>query len=129
HVGVDGTYKLASRYTILTADGGIDGTFGAVTSDFAFLDPSLSYDSNNVYLKLVRNDIDFADVGSTPNQKNTGAAVDSLDPDSPIGNGIVGMDDDGARNAFDQLSGEAHASLKGMLIEDSRFVRDAAIDR
>lgn len=31
--------------------------------------------------------------------------------------------------AFDSLSGEAHASAKGVLMEDSQFVRHAALDR
>src|SRR5690606_30395524 len=35
HIGADGTYNPASIYTILTADGGVDGAFGSVTSDFA----------------------------------------------------------------------------------------------
>ncbi|WP_281004840.1 autotransporter outer membrane beta-barrel domain-containing protein [Mesorhizobium hawassense] len=34
-----------------------------------------------------------------------------------------------ARAAFDQLSGEVHASAKGMLIEDSGLLRDAATSR
>ena len=30
------------------------------------------------------------------------------------------------RSSFDQLSGEIHASAKTVLLEDSRYVRDAA---
>lgn len=36
---------------------------------------------------------------------------------------------DDARRAFDQLSGEIHASAKGVMAEESRFVRSASIDR
>jgi outer membrane autotransporter protein len=39
------------------------------------------------------------------------------------------MSADGARGAFDQLSGEVHASAQTALIEGSRFVREAALDR
>src|SRR5690606_15312327 len=38
-------------------------------------------------------------------------------------------DDDDARSAFNTLSGEIHASVKTMLLDDSRFFRDAATDR
>src|SRR5690606_38071476 len=44
-------------------------------------------------------------------------------------NVVVGLSAAEAAAAFDRLSGEVHASLKGMLIEDSRFVRDAATER
>jgi fibronectin-binding autotransporter adhesin len=37
--------------------------------------------------------------------------------------------DAAARAAFDQLSGDVHASVKGALLDDSRFVRGAALDR
>src|SRR5690606_11551034 len=111
------------------ADGGLEGSFGEVTSTFAFLDPRLSYDANNVYLQLVRNDIDFGAVGVTANQKSTGAAVDALGPEDPVWNAVVSLDEDEARAAFDQLSGEIHASAKAALIDDSRFLRDAVTDR
>ena len=40
-----GTFAPSTQYTILTAAGGLGGTtFGSVTSDLAFLTPSLSYD-------------------------------------------------------------------------------------
>jgi outer membrane autotransporter protein len=129
HVGTDGNYKPFSTYTILTADGGIDGTFSGVTSDFAFLDPTLSYDPNNVYLQLARNDIAFCLAGMTSNQCATGTGVESIGPGTPIYDAVVLLSAQQAAHAFNQLSGEAHASLKGMLIEDSHFVRDAAIDR
>ena len=39
----DGDYNGRTDYVILTGAGGIDGTFGSVTSDLAFLDPLLRY--------------------------------------------------------------------------------------
>src|SRR5262249_26294432 len=41
-----GTYARSTRYTILTATGGVIGAYAGVTSNFAFLTPSLSYDAN-----------------------------------------------------------------------------------
>lgn len=38
-------------------------------------------------------------------------------------------DDDVVRRSFDALSGEIHASAKGAMIEDSRYIRNAASDR
>ncbi len=124
-----GNYAPQTQYTILTADGGRIGTFDGVTSNLAFLDPSLSYDANNVYLTMDRNDITFASVGLTPNQVAAGGGVESLDWDSPVYGAAVNLSADQARAAFDQLSGELHVSATTALIEDSRFLRDAINDR
>jgi fibronectin-binding autotransporter adhesin len=124
-----GNYAPSTQYAILTATGGRNGMFGSVSSNLAFLTPSLRYDANNVYLIMARNDIAFAGIGVTANQKTAGGAVEGLGLGNPIWNAIVQLDAPAARNAFDQLSGEVHASAQTVMIEDSRFLRDAAIDR
>ncbi|MBD9628100.1 autotransporter-associated beta strand repeat-containing protein [Ensifer sp. ENS06] len=124
-----GNYAPETKYTIATANGGRSGTFGGVSSNLAFLDPSLSYDASNVYLKLTRNNIDFSSVGVTPNQIATGDGVESLGRGNPIHNAITNLSAAQARNAFDQLSGEIHASAKSTLTEDSRFTRNAINER
>lgn len=133
HIGLTGAYQLRSKYTILTADGGVSGKFDGATSVFAFLDPTLSYDANNVHLGLVRNDVDFSAAGRTPNQKATAAAIDSIgiNAANPLYDAVALLPNDPGLIAgtFDQLSGEIHASAKGALIEDSRFLRDAASER
>lgn len=129
HIGLDGTYRPLQRYTIVTADGGVTGAFGGVVSDYAFLDPTLSYDPNNVFLRLVRNDVSFCAVGQTPNQCATGNGVQSLGLGNQVHDAILMLDEAGARGAFDQLSGEIHASAKGVLVEESAMVRQAATER
>ncbi|WDZ80295.1 autotransporter-associated beta strand repeat-containing protein (plasmid) [Ensifer adhaerens] len=124
-----GSYAPETKYTILTANGGRSGTFGGVSSNLAFLDPSLSYDASNAYLKLTRNNIDFSSVGVTPNQIATGDGVESLGRSNTVYNAITNLSAPQARNAFDQLSGEIHASLKSALTEDSRFTRNAINER
>ncbi|MDZ5699001.1 autotransporter domain-containing protein [Chelativorans sp. M5D2P16] len=129
HVGLDGAYDPVSVYTILTADSGVRGTFASVSSDYAFLDPLLSYDTNNVYLQLERNNIDFAAVAQTFNQRNTAQALDALGSNSAVWNAVVQLGEDEASVAFDSLSGEVHASTAGMLLDDSRFLREAVSKR
>jgi autotransporter-associated beta strand protein len=55
-----GNYAKNTKYTILHA-GKVEGAFNNATSNLAFLDPSLSYDSSAVYLTLSRNNAGFAD--------------------------------------------------------------------
>ena len=125
-----GSYAPATTYTILTAGGGRDGIFTeGATSNFAFLDPSLTYDANNVYLTMTRNDVGFENVGLTRNQIATGGGVESLGNGNAIYNAVLNLSADQARSAFDLLSGEIHASAKTAMIEDSRFLREAALDR
>lgn len=124
-----GNYAPATTYTILTAAGGRSGAFDTVTSNLVFLDPSLSYDPTNVYLTLTRNNTSFAAAGITPNQIATGGGVDSLAFGNPVYNAVLNLTRVQARSAFDQLSGEIHASTRSAMVEDSRFAREAALDR
>ncbi|MBP2444336.1 outer membrane autotransporter protein [Rhizobium leguminosarum] len=125
-----GGYALNSHYTILTAAGGITGIFddaSAASGPLPFLLFDLSSDPNNIYLDVSRSAATFASVGVTRNQKAAGAGTESL------GNGIVDaivqLNTASALDAFDALSGEIHASASGRLMEDDRFVREAALDR
>jgi fibronectin-binding autotransporter adhesin len=127
-LAADGNWNPVSRYTILTAGGGIVGTFGGVSSNFAFLAPALAYDAHSATLSLLRNDVSFKAVGVTPNQRAAGGGIEGLGSGA-LYRAVVQLDAPTARSAFDQLSGEVHASLRTSLIEDSRFVREAGVDR
>lgn len=129
HIGHGGNYRPGAVYTILSADEGVSGTFGNVHSSFAFLDPTLHYEADRVLLQLLRNDVGFHDLDGTFNQRNTGSGVGSLDSGNPIWDAVVVLDAPSALAAFDSLSGEVHVSAKGMLMDDSRFLREASIDR
>lgn len=149
HIGASGNYNPRSTYTILTAGGALSGAFDTVTSNFAFLTPDLRYDygAGAVDLALVRNDRDFDDDPApapgpdpdaspsrlTRNQKATARGVQSigLQAGHAVYDAVVQLpnDDKVIRDSFDALSGEIHASAKSALIEDSRFIRQAATDR
>lgn len=123
-----GNYTPATGYTILSANG-VTGRFADVSSNLAFLTPSLSYDANSVTLQMTRNDTGFATVSDTRNQRAAASAVDRLGMGNTVYDAVVQLYAAGARQAFDQLAGEVHASAQTALIEDSRFVREAALDR
>ena len=123
-----GTYSLATTYTILTGDS-VTGAFDEVNSDLAFLSPILTYDPTSVTLGLYRNDVEFADVTETRNTRVTAEAVQSLGTASSVFLGVLPLNAAGARNAFSQLSGELHASLKSQLLQQAGLAREAVIDR
>lgn len=84
--GVSAQGVRAGRYTVVTADVGLIGTFGSVTGIgpiSAFAAITDSYDATNAYLDVlqVRN---FADAGLTRNQKAAAAGVQSLSGGNPF---------------------------------------------
>ncbi|QOZ35832.1 hypothetical protein XH92_32500 [Bradyrhizobium sp. CCBAU 53421] len=125
-------FLLNTPYTILTAAGGRTGMFSGVmsgTSGFAFIAPSLTYDANDVFLTFARNNVRFASAAQTRNQIATGAALDGLGRGPAFNALAFSTTPAQARSAFDQLSGELHASAVGAMLDESRDVRDAVIGR
>jgi len=106
-----------SNFTILTATGGISGTFNALdTSALAFFDGTLDYSNTNaVQLLLTRNDLDLAGVAVTGNQSGTAQGIQSLGSSNPIYAAILTMSPEEAQAAYDQLSGEPHATVEQAL--------------
>ncbi len=123
-----GTYGLTNHYTILTADS-VTGRFDAVASDFAFLSPTLVYGAKQVDLDLDRNDVRFSDVAETGNDRTTATAVEALGASNPVFLAVLPLDVTEAADAFAQLNGEVHASLQSQLLWESRFPREAVLDR
>lgn len=120
-----GAPLLDTPHRILTS-AGLTGRFGAVQSDFAFLNTEVGYAVDAVTALLRRNATAFVDVALTRNQTSAAAALNALAPSDAIYRNILGLSAAEARSAFDLVSGEVHASLRSALIDDSRYVRDAA---
>ena len=125
-----GNYLPQTRYTILSANGGVTGQFGATFTNLAFLVPELAYDPNNAFLILTRNDLTFAGAAANPSQAAVGAAVDNTFRfGTPVFNALIGASLFEARNAFNLLSGEIHADVATTLFHDSDLVRQAVLGR
>ncbi|MBK3746135.1 autotransporter outer membrane beta-barrel domain-containing protein, partial [Paraburkholderia aspalathi] len=140
------SYQYGQTYTILNAAGGVSGQFADAITQSAFLDLLLSHRANTVDLIVqlkkkspdpdkpdpVKLDPLFGTVAETNNQFSTAATLDTLAQTGSslaLYNKLLMLDASTARAAFDSLSGEIHASAKTALIEDSRFIRNAANDR
>lgn len=127
---VGGVYLPGSHWTILNATGGVRGTFASISEDLPYVGLTLKYDANNVYLDITRNDTPLCLSGFSFNQCATANGVASLPQDHVLEDIMASqVSAETAAHAFDQLSGEIHASLRTSLIEDSRFLRDAAAHR
>jgi outer membrane autotransporter protein len=129
-IAAGGTYAASTDYLIIDNDGAdaVTGAFGTITSNFVFYTPSVSYvggDGNDVVLTFARSALTFDDVAETSNQRKAAAALDQLQPTDPLYLTLLNQSGTGARAAYDALSGDVHASLSGLLIQDSHQLRNA----
>jgi len=126
-LAANGNYAASTSYTILTASGGVSGRFADVTSNLAFLTPSLSYGGTDVVLTMTRNQTLFLGAAVSRNQGFSAVATEALGFGNPVYDTIVSATSAEARAGFDLLSGEAHAQAVRVMIEESRLVRDTIL--
>ena len=124
-LAVPGQYPANSSYAILTTSGTLTGTFGGVTSDYAFLAPQLTYDAQNVYLMLTYSGIDFAEYAVTPNQTNVANAAQALGTGNAVFDAILNLPGAAVAPALNQLSGEIYASAQTVIQQQSIYLREA----
>ncbi len=124
-----GSYT-SQRYTILSAAGGRTGTYDALIQMMPFFDIGLTYDANNVYLDMTRSVNNFATAASTANQTATANAVESLGVGNVVYDSVMNAASIAqAQQAFNTLSGELYSSLLSTFTEDSRYARQAVLQR
>ncbi|MDF2597460.1 MAG: hypothetical protein K0Q54_283 [Methylobacterium brachiatum] len=128
-VAGSGLYAPRTRYTILTAAGGVQGRFDGVSSNFAFLTPFLGYEPGAVTLTLARNDLDFAAVARSRNQRAAAGAVQAGAVGSALYDAVATLSADQARAAFAGMAGDAHASLASTAFATAGLTREAVLDR
>ena len=134
-LAANGTYKPKTEYLIVDNDGGdaVTGKFASVTTNLAFLSPSVVYnagDGNDVVLTLsASSTADFCSVATTKNQCNVANALNKFPADDPLFLAVLNQTAAGARQAFNALSGEIHATVPGLLADESRYVREAVLGR
>jgi uncharacterized protein with beta-barrel porin domain len=128
-------YGIATEHKILTADGGVTGTFASATSTMPYLDPVLDYEAQQVYLTLIRNDISFRTMGHSANEQAIGGALDANKKAMARGDfkglmdQFVVMDADQQRAALHSLSGELHATTARTLLHTGNRFFSASVDR
>ncbi len=129
-VQTGGEFLLGQQYTLLTAAGGLTGAFDTldVSALSPFLKPTALFTANALQLAISRGQA-LAAAAGTDNQKAVAGAADQLADASPLLQHLVLLSADQASSAFDQLSGEIHASAKSLLVQDSRLLRDSTLAR
>ncbi|TAJ31971.1 MAG: autotransporter domain-containing protein, partial [Reyranella sp.] len=117
-----GSYDRTMTYTILNATGGVSGSFTNVTSNFAFLTPTLTYDANNVYLNLLRQ---FAIGAQTPNQLAVATVLDLATPTATgdfanVLAALGGLNTVQGPAALNAISGQNYSAVSSAIVQGSQ---------
>ncbi|WP_348935889.1 autotransporter domain-containing protein [Aquabacter sp. CN5-332] len=136
------SYQNGQSFMILDAGGGVVGSFGSVATGSVFLTARTSELDGAVMVSVTVADDGpnpptppavFTSAAITPNQYATAAALDTLGQSGAsqaLYNAILFLPSaEAARGAFDQLSGEVHASAQSVFMEQSSLIRGALTDR
>ncbi|MGC1183276.1 autotransporter outer membrane beta-barrel domain-containing protein [Legionella sp.] len=130
-----GPFSVNTTVSILHAEEGVTGQYNPSILEInrPFLDLVLSYGPNDVYLSVLRNSTSFNSFVITPNQIAVANAIDSLAvlaPQSPLYSAVANLTSpQQVQAAFNSLSGQIHAAAHGAYVEESRYIRDAVLNR
>ncbi len=120
-------------YRVLSAGGGVTGHYDDLQTnlgqDYAYLDPHLVYQADDVDVVLRRSIKGFGSVGQTRNEIATGNGLDHIPETSDLAVAMTSLTRHDARKALNNLSGEVHASVRTGLIQDSFYIRNAVLNR
>ncbi|WP_169310794.1 autotransporter domain-containing protein [Cereibacter changlensis] len=116
--------RFGERYRVLSAAGGVTGSFSEVVS--AFLSLGSTSDETNSYVTFTQfQSVDA--VAVTPNQKQVAAA---LPEGGALANAVLLSQSEGAaRDALDLFSGEIHASGQAAVLSTARQITALADQR
>jgi autotransporter-associated beta strand protein len=116
-------------YTIVTATGGVTGTYSGLTltPNFAFVTPSLSYDPNNVFLTLRTS---FGGGGGTRNEMDVGKVLDQISGSAKgdlgtVVSDLANLDRQHGLLAEDAISGQPWADFGTMNTNNAAMFMNA----
>jgi outer membrane autotransporter protein len=118
-----GSVVAGTRLAIITATGGVSGTFADVTSTAPLLAPALSFGADGAFVTLSQLSVGtgLANVGGTANEAAVAAAFDTAQAQDPAGftptlNHLDTLTDAGLHVALDEMSGEVYSGLPSMAL-------------
>jgi outer membrane autotransporter protein len=104
-----GDHSLQREYRVLSASS-VSGEFASVSSNFAFLTPTLRYSADAVDLELTRNDVSLASVATSSSAANVAGQIDQ-NSSPELYNALITSNSSTASQALEQLAGAANASM------------------
>jgi uncharacterized protein with beta-barrel porin domain len=125
----NGTYQRNTVYTILTA-GSLGGTtYSGVTSNLAFLTPSLGYSGDAVTLTLLSTANSFRSGAQTPGQYAVATVLDNANSSATgdfndVLNALYNLDTTQGPAALDAIGGQSYAGFSSLSMQGSQLFMD-----
>lgn len=114
---------IGSSYRLITADA-VVGTFDFPAYELIFLDVGLAYATDGVDLTIERNAVAFDAVAETANQASAARGLESVGGGNLYQAVAWSQTEADARDAFDAISGEVHASVANRVVLQAVATRD-----
>jgi len=129
-VHAPGNYGLGDSFAVLSATDGVRGKYAGVAQNplLPFLQFGLRYAPKEVSVDVVRGAA-LASAAVTPNQRAVAEAADRLPFRQGLPRPLTQLTAAQAPAALSALSGETYASLRSVMFENGRFLRQAALAR
>lgn len=127
-----GIYTPGMSYTILTAQSGVNGIYENINQPLSpFLSFVVTQDMQNIFLNIILiPTTGLTSIAITPNQLATASALQNLGIYNPLFDAVLSLPTiSQARDALNQLSGVAYSSSLSAMTEDSRFIKEAILNR
>ncbi len=125
-----GSYLLGDQFNIIQAQNGVQGRFASFDGGelSPFLQFVVNYNASSVNIGVDRG-AGLVTAALTANQRAVAASADSLPIWQGLPRPLTQLIPQQVPAALDSLSGDIYASIPMVLVENSRWVRDAALSR
>ncbi|NGM86656.1 autotransporter domain-containing protein [Parapusillimonas sp. SGNA-6] len=121
---------LGQQFSFMEADAWLGRSFDTSALARAFIDMQVAAEGNGTSLSVRRNEVSFASLGQTANQRAVAGAVDQQTVGVAPFDDLVVLDDPArAPGIYDALSGEIYASTSSALIDTGGILRRTVLAR
>jgi outer membrane autotransporter protein len=125
-----GDFAIGTRYTLLTAAGGITGSYTLDQTAVGGTELRLVTGGDTVFADLVRTGASLGSLAVNRNQAAIAAAFGTLGAGNAAYAALtLDPSDDAVRDGLTQLSGEVHASVRTAMVHDAMLAEGAVISR
>jgi outer membrane autotransporter protein len=127
---IAGDYVIGTRYTLLTAAGGITGRYTLDQTAMDGTELRLVADDDTLFADLVRTGASLRGLAGTRNQAAVATAFGTLNAGNAAYAALtIDPSDDEVRAGLTELSGEVHASARTAMVHDAMLAEGAVISR
>jgi len=125
-----GNYTIGTRYTLLSASGGITGQYTLSQTVSGGTEFRLGQSATSIFVDVARTGASLVGLGQTSNQRAAASGLATLSAGNAAYAALTLLPDDATvRSALADLAGEVHASQRTAALKDAQLVQDAVIDR